>query len=88
MRTAIELACWPLDAEAAASVANSASCYDQIEDVGVLAVVETEGKLIEIQRQIILADVMVCANHATLEQRPERFDVVGMDVPRTYSWAL
>ena len=37
-----------------------------------------ELKLIQIQRQVLLTDIMVRANHATLEQRPERFDVVGM----------
>jgi hypothetical protein len=37
----IESVYWPCrDAEAAASVANSASCHDFIEDVGVLAIVK------------------------------------------------
>ena len=49
------------------------------EDVRILAVVVAELKLIQIQRQILLADVVVSADHATLEQRPERFDVVGMN---------
>ncbi len=60
MATSIELACWPLAfAEAAASVANSESCYDRIENVRILSIVEPERKLIQMQRQIFLADVMV-----------------------------
>jgi hypothetical protein len=45
------VACW-LAAEAVASVASSASCYDFIEDVGIVPVVESKRKLIQVQRQI------------------------------------
>src|ERR1700687_2621600 len=71
---------WTRDAEAPASSDASASCYRRSEDVGVLAVVMAELKLGEIQRQILLAYVVECPNYATLQERPERFDVVGVDL--------
>lgn len=46
------VACW-LAAEAVASVASSASCYDFIEYIRVIPVVESKRKLIQIQRQIL-----------------------------------
>ena len=74
-------------AEAAPSVATSASCYDQIEDVGILSIVKPELKLIQIQRQIGLADIVIAAHDSALEQRPERFNRIG--VSRTdYVFAL
>jgi site-specific DNA recombinase len=60
-QTAIVVALALAVAEAAASVANSASSKDGVEDIRVLAVVEPEGKLIQIQRQIFLAHVVVGA---------------------------
>ena len=39
-----------------------------------------EGKFIQIQRQIILRNLMIGADHATLQQRPEALDVVGVDI--------
>ena len=66
---------WTRDAEASASSGASASCYDVIEDVGVLAVVEAIGKLVRIERQIFLAHVVV---RAALRERPQRF---GVNVP-------
>jgi hypothetical protein len=67
-------------AEAASSAASSASCYSRLENVLVLAVVEPPRKLIQIERQILLAHVVVRADDAALEQRPERFKIVGVDV--------
>ena len=75
----VEPAFWPRDAEASASSDASASCYSFAENVGILPVVVPELKLIQVQRQILLADVVVSADDAALEQRPEAFDVVGMD---------
>src|SRR5208282_4081992 len=68
------------DAEADASVPTSASSYHVEENVFVISIVEAVLKLREIQRQIFLAHVMIRAKHATLEQRPERFDAVCMDL--------
>jgi hypothetical protein len=67
-------------AEAVASGASSASCYHCIEDVRVVAVVEAEGKLVQIQGQIGFADVVVGSDHAALQQAPKGFDAVGVDV--------
>lgn len=73
----IELAFWLRDAEASASSDASASCYEPAENVFVLPIVVAEGKLGQIQRQILLAYLMVIADHATLEKRPERFNRIG-----------
>ena len=67
-------------AEAGASGASSASCYNLVENVRVLPIVETEGKFVQVERQVLAADVVVSADHATLEQAPERFNIVGVDV--------
>jgi hypothetical protein len=64
-------ACWPLaSAETAASVANSASCYDRAENVGILAVVEPEREFIQIEQQILAADVMIVAVPPRSKKRP------------------
>jgi hypothetical protein len=65
-------------AEAAPSVATSASCYDQIENVRILAIVKPELKLIQIQWQVGFADLVVAAHDAALDQRPERFNRIGV----------
>jgi hypothetical protein len=69
---------WPHDAEASASSDASASSYCFAKNVGILSIVVAELKLIQVQRQIFLADVVIGADDATLEQRPEAFDVVRM----------
>ena len=71
----------PCLAEASASGLTSASCYHVEENVRVLAIVEAILKLREIERQIFFAHVVVGAEHAALEQRPERFDIVRVDLP-------
>jgi hypothetical protein len=80
MAVPIESACWRLWAcsEALASLCASASCYRCTEDVAVVAIIKAKLKLIQVERQVLLADVMVRPDHAALEQGPERFDVVGM----------
>jgi hypothetical protein len=60
-------------AETFASVRVSAPSYRFAENIGFVPIVEPKLKLVQIERQIFLADVMVCSDHATLEQRPERF---------------
>jgi len=68
-------------AGAAPSGASSASCYDTSEDVGVFSVVVPEGELSKVQRQILLAYLMVVPDHAALEQAPEVFQIVRVDTP-------
>src|SRR5712692_6645133 len=70
---------WTRDAEAPASSDASASCYDLSEHIRILPVVVAKLKLREVQREILLADMMESANYPTLEQSPERFDIVRMN---------
>jgi hypothetical protein len=67
-------------------VANSASCYDQIEDIGILPIVETERKFIEIQGQIVLADMMVIANNPALQETPKALDIIRVDLAARIRW--
>jgi hypothetical protein len=67
-------------AETFASVRVSAPSYRFAENVSFIPVVKPKLKLIQIERQIFLAHVMVRSYHAPLEQRPERFDCVRVDV--------
>jgi len=67
--------------EPALPVANSADCYHRREDVGVLPVVMTEREFSQIQRQIGFADIVIGADHATLQQAPEAIEVRGVNVP-------
>src|SRR6266851_4812614 len=69
---------WTRDAEAPASSVASASSYSASENVRVLAIVEAELELIQVQRQIFLAHVVISAYDAALEQRPERIEILGM----------
>ena len=70
-----------ISSEHASAVACSASCYDTGKDVRILPVVMPVRELRQIQRQVGFADLMEGAHHAALEQAPERFDVVRVDVP-------
>jgi len=47
-------------------VAISASCYDVIEDVRILAVVKSERKFVEVERQIFLANVVIIADNVSM----------------------
>ena len=49
------------------------------ESVGVIAGVMAEGKLIQVERQILLGDVVVGPDDAALEQRERGFDSVAMN---------
>src|SRR5579885_2381185 len=66
--------------EASASSSASASCYRRAENVRVLAIVVAELEFRQIERQVLPADVMIRADHATLQDAPERFNVVGVDL--------
>src|ERR1700675_3897802 len=59
--------------------ATLASVYRRSEDVGVEAVIVTELKLRDIERKIFCADLVECANHATLEDRPEGLNRIRVD---------
>lgn len=76
----VESACW-LAAEVHASAHTSASCYCGPEDVRVLTVVESELKLIEVQREIFRGNIVIGAKNPALQERPESFDAVGMNQP-------
>ena len=67
-------------AETFASVRVSAPCYRLPKYIVVLSIVEAERKLVQVQWQVFLADVMVCSHHATLQQRPEVFEVLSMNL--------
>src|SRR5579883_2123484 len=59
--------------EVPASQRASASCYRRPEDIDVFAVVIPELKFRDVQRQILAADLVECADHAALEDaRKER----------------
>src|SRR5437773_4832526 len=59
---------------------STARRYEGAEHVGVVAVVVSEAELVEVERQVVLAHLVVGAHHAALQERPERLDVVGVDV--------
>lgn len=68
-------------AEGPSSPDASAYCYGTLKDVWILPVIEPIRKLVQVERQVLPADVMVCADNAQLEQAPKRIKVVGMHVP-------
>jgi hypothetical protein len=84
MATPIESSRWRRFQSTEASASRHASAsgprYRLAEDVGILAVVMTELELRQIQWQIFFAHVVVRADHATLQERPERFDIVRVDL--------
>src|SRR5258708_36889601 len=51
------------------------------EDIVVLAVIVPELKLRNVQRQILLTNLVELADHAGLEDRPEAFNRVRVDGP-------
>jgi hypothetical protein len=52
------------DAGASASSGASASCYGFTKDVRIFPVIMAELELCEVQRQVLLTDVMIGANAA------------------------
>src|SRR5207244_8814054 len=62
-----------------ASPGASVTCYRRAKDIFVVPVVETKNKLVQIQRQILAAHAVISADHATLQQRPERLNAVRVD---------
>src|SRR5262249_9143755 len=72
--------CWRASdySEALAIYCASVSCYRLPKNVLGLAVLEAKLKLVQVQRQVLLAHMVVAAYDTTLNQRPEGFDVIGM----------
>jgi hypothetical protein len=77
-------ACWRLRAcsETPASRRASASSplYRLAENIGFAAVVVAELELRQVQWKVLLTDVVEAAHDPALQERPERFDVVGMNL--------
>lgn len=77
-----EQPCWRHLRSTKATASQSASAlnprYRLAENVRFATVVMAELGLCQVQRQILLADMMIGTDDATLEQAPEAFDVVGM----------
>ncbi len=57
----------------------SASQYSLPENIHVLQIIITELELGNIERHIFAAHFVECADHATLEDRPEAFDGLSVD---------
>jgi hypothetical protein len=70
---------WTGDAEAPASSDASAPSYGAPKDVRIFAVVEPKLKLVQVQRQVLLRDMMVGPDYATLQQAPKRIQVLSMN---------
>ena len=66
-------------ADGFAEICPSASCYGAPKDVFVVPIVESESELIEIQRKIFLAHVVVGADDSALQQRPESLNRVRVN---------
>ena len=56
----------------------SARLYRCAEDVRIQALVVPKLKLVDVEMQIFLADLMKCPNDAAFHDGPEAFDAVGM----------
>jgi SepF-like predicted cell division protein (DUF552 family) len=67
-------------------VASSASCYDRVENISVLAVVEPERKLVETERQILHGNLVIAADDSTLEQRPEQTEAIRQKLSDSCEW--
>ena len=76
--TPIVLAYW-YAAEALASSDASASSYRLSEDIGILAVVMAKLKLVQIQRQIGFAYLVIRSNDSAFEQAPKAFNGIGVN---------
>jgi hypothetical protein len=68
------------DAEASASSDASASSYRRSEEVGILAAVLAELKFIQVERQVVVAYVVLGGDDPTLQQAPKALDVVSMNL--------
>src|SRR5947209_8966402 len=72
--------CVAISAAEASGVSDaSASCYGLPKNVLVFAVVKPEGKLVQVQRQILPADMMKRADHSAFQQAPKAVNVAGVN---------
>lgn len=67
-------------AEHALQAACSATCYDCVENIRILAVIVAERELRQVQRQVCLAHIVERAHDATLQQAPEAIQVRRVNV--------
>src|SRR5262249_51859686 len=74
--TLIALVGWSNCAETPASSSVSASCYGIEEDIGIFAVIVTPRKRVQVQRQILFADMMEATHNTALQKRPERISIL------------
>jgi hypothetical protein len=79
--TLTEPACGSLlpSAEVVPDDSASAPCYGAAENILILAVVKAKCELVQIQG-VLLADIVIGAHDATLEQRPKVFHAVRVDL--------
>jgi hypothetical protein len=63
-------------------VSDASACrYRGTKDVIVLAVVVSEYKLVQVQRQILLAYVVIRADDSAFQERPEVLNIIRVDIP-------
>jgi hypothetical protein len=55
------------------------SCNCRAEDIGIVPIVVAELKLRDVQRQVFLADLVIAADDAALNQRPKTLDCIGVN---------
>ena len=67
-------------AEGPSSSDASASRYSTLKYVGILSVVEAIRELVQIEREVLPADIMIRTDDASLEQAPERIKIISVDV--------
>src|SRR3990172_4799440 len=72
-------ASWLSPPETLASSDVSAFCYSKPEDVRVASIVVPENELVQVERQISTAYIVVCAHNPALQQAPEVVDVAGVN---------
>ena len=66
-------------AEVPSSSVASAWRYSTLKNVWIFSVIEPIRKLVQVERQILSADIVVCPNNAPFQKAPERINIVGVD---------
>jgi hypothetical protein len=74
-----DTSCWH-----ASAATSSAFCYHIVEYSRILAVIVAIRELRQVQRQIVLAHLVIGTNYAPLQQAPKAIQVGGWTFPRTY----
>jgi hypothetical protein len=78
--TPTESVFWLANAEGPASQVASESSYRCPENIFGLAIVEAERELIQVEWQVLFAHVVIRADYAALQEAPEGFQILGVDV--------